>query len=227
MSISKNSEQTSLTQSVSDEIFNTTVDLGIEYSELGLDDFLADGMLKEIPIIKTIYSVGKLGLSIKERFFVKKLLVFLKEFHSKTIDEQKINDFKFQFDTDRNYRNEVTEHLIVFTDSFLNIEKSKVFANLFRAYIYGHFSWNHFIHLSTCLNSINPKAFSFLEKLSEYDFKIAEDSNNRHLARDGESESLLYSCGIAYETSSWSSGFNVSQLGKDLFRYGVMKTGSL
>lgn len=221
MDASQNSKPTSLTQSVSDEIVNTSVDLGIEYSELGLDDFLADGVLKEIPIIKTIYSVGKLGLSIKERFFVKKLLVFLKEFHSKTVDEEKVNDFKFQFDTNPKYRNQVTEHLIVFTDSFLNVEKSKIFANLFRAYIYGHFDWHHFTHLSTCLNAIHPKAFNFLEKLAEYDFKIPEDPKDRQLVRDGESESLLYSCGIAYETSSWSSGFNVSQLGKDLFQYGL------
>lgn len=110
---------------------------------------------------------------------------------------------------------------MVFTDSFLNIEKSKIFANLFRAYIYGHFDWNHFVYLSTCLNAINPKAFGFLEKLAEYDFKIPEDPKERQLVRDGESESLLYACGIAYETSSWSSGFNVSQLGKDLFKYGV------
>lgn len=221
MDTAHNSTDITLTQSVSNEIINTSVDLGIEYSELGLDDFLADGVLKEIPIIKTIYSVGKLGLSIKERFFVKKLLVFLKEFHSKTIDEDKINDFKYHFDTDPKYRNQVTEHLMVFTDSFLNIDKSKIFANLFRAYIYGHFDWNHFVHLSTCLNAINPKAFSFLEKLAEYDFKIPEEPKDRQLLRDGESESLLYACGIAYETSAWSSGFNVSQLGKDLFKYGV------
>jgi hypothetical protein len=74
--------QNNLTDSVSNEIVSTTIDLGIEYSELTLDDFLADGILKEIPIIKTIYSVGKLGLGIKERFFVKKILVFLKELHS-------------------------------------------------------------------------------------------------------------------------------------------------
>ena len=60
-----------------------------------------------------------------------------------------------------------------------------------------------------------------MEKLAEYDFKIPEEKKERQIERDGESESLLYSCGIAYETSSWSSGFNVSQLGKDLFNYGM------
>lgn len=215
------SNSNNLTESVSNEIVSTTVDLGIEYSELALDDFLADGILKEIPIIKTIYSIGKLGLSVNERYFVKKLLVFLKEFHSQTLDEQKINDFKFRFDTDVKYRNQVTEHLIVYTDSFLSVDKSKVFANLFRAFIYGYFDWNHFIHLSTCLNLINPKAFSYLETLAKHDFKLQEGDKDANLIRDGESESLLYSCGIGYETSVWSSGFNVSQLGKDLFNYGV------
>jgi len=174
----KSKSPNNLTESVSNEIVRTTVDLGIEYSELALDDFLADGILKEIPFIKTIYSIGKLGLSIKERHFVKKLLVFLKEFHSKTLDEYKISDFKFRFDTDKKYRNQVTEHLMVYTDSFLNIDKAKVFANLFRAFIYGAFDWNHFIHLSTCLNLINLKAFSYLEMLAKHDFKIPEDNED-------------------------------------------------
>lgn len=211
----------SLTASVSNEIITPSIDLAIEYAELGLDEFLTDGILKEIPIIKSLYSVGKLGFSVKERFFVKKLFTFLKEFHTRKIDEDKINDFKEKFDANSKYRNKVTEHLIVYLDALLGIDKAKIFANLFRAHIQGYFEWEHFLHLSSCLNAINPKAFPFLIELSKYNFEIAEEPSKRTIERNGENEALLYSCGIAYETSSWSSAFNISELGIDLAKYGL------
>lgn len=215
--------ENNLIRIVSDEITCTTIDLGIDYLELPLDDFLVDGVLREIPMIKTIYAVGKLGLSIRERYFVKKLFVFLSEFYFQkgNVITKELSKIRIKFDTDKKYREKVTEHLIIHIDSFLNAEKSKIFAKLFRAYLEGCFNWEHFTHLSSCLNSINPKGFSYLEKLSHFDFQIPEENNNDALKRDGESESILYSCGIAYETSCWSSGFNISQLGKDLFNYGI------
>lgn len=221
METSKSESSKSLTDAVSNEILDTTVDLTIEYAEMGIDDFLADGILKEIPIVKTIYSAGKLGFSIKERFFVKKLLVFLKELRMNKLSEEKLNDFKNQFDNDARHRTKVTEHLIVHIDSFLNVDKAKVFANLFRAFIDGKFTWDYFTQLSACLNDINPKAYEFLEQLSKYNFEIPEDRDERKLVRDGNSEALLYACGIAHQYSSWSSGFKVSPLGKDLYNYGL------
>jgi len=110
---------------------------------------------------------------------------------------------------------------MIFTDSFLTVDKAKILAKLFKSYIDGNFDWDYFLHLSTCLNSIHPKTFPFLQQLSDHDFKISEEPEQRGMPRDGESEALLYSTGIAYETSSWSSGFNVSQLGIDLFNFGV------
>jgi hypothetical protein len=212
---------TNLTETISNEIVNTSVDLSVDYSELFLDDFLADGILKEIPIIKSLYAVGKIGYSIKERFFVKKLFVFLQEYHNQNITHQKLNKFKAEFNSDEKYRNKVTEQIMVFTDSFLTVDKAKILAKLFKSYIDGNFDWDYFLHLSTCLNSIHPKTFPFLQQLSSHNFKILEEPSQRGIPRDGENEALLYSTGIAYESSSWSSGFNVSQLGKDLYNFGI------
>lgn len=216
----QNNEQ-SLTTAISNEIAITSIDLSVDYSEMVLDSFLSDGILQEIPFVKTLYAVGKIGSSIKERFFIKKLFVFLKEFNSQTANQQKITDFKTKFDSDEKYKNDVTEQIMIYLDSFLTIEKSKILANLFRAHIEGHFDWSHFNYLSTCLDSINPKAFIFLQQLAQHNFEISEEPSQRGIQRDGENEALLYACGVAYETSSWSSGFNVSKLGKDLYNFGI------
>ena len=209
-----------LSECISLEIIKTSLDLGIDYAEIGMDEII-DGTLKEILFVKSIYSCGKIGYSIKERFFVKKLLTFLKEFHSKILDEDKLNEFRNKFDTDTKYKTKVIENLLVYTDAFLNIEKSKIFANLFREYVNGKFEWMYFVCLADCLNSINISAFDFLKEMSEIEFEIKESPNQRKVPRNGEKEALLYSCGIAYERSSSSSSFNISQVGKELYEFGI------
>lgn len=210
----------SLSETFSSEIIKTSLDLGIDFAEVGMDEFI-DGALKEIPFVKTIYSLGKIGYSIKERFFVKKLLTFLQEFHTNQIDENTLEEFKIKFATDKKYKDKIVENLLVYTDAFLNIEKSKIFANLFYHYISGKYDWLYFIGLADCLNAINVTAFEFLKELAEIEYEIAELPEERKIPRNGEKEALLYSCGIAYERSSWSSSFNISQIGKDLYEYGI------
>jgi hypothetical protein len=216
-----NDNQTNLTGIISEELINNSLDIGIEYSELVLDDFLGDGVLKEVPFIKTIYSIGKIGESIRERFFVKKLFSFLKQFHQNSLSEEVVRDFRVRFTNDKDYRNEVTEQLMIYIDSFLTTEKSKILAKLFSAHLAGHYDWPHFNHLATCLNSMHPKVFPFLHTLSQYDFQIPEKRTENDLKRDLESEALLTASGIAYEASVWSSAFRVSEIGKDLYNFGI------
>jgi hypothetical protein len=213
--------ENSITKSISTEIVQTSVDLGADYAEMTLDEIFSGKILEEIPIVKTLYSIGKIGLSIKERFFVKKLLVFLKEMHSKKIPDEKLNNFKYHFDTDIKYRNKVTEHIIVYTEAFTQVDKAKVFSKLFRAYIEGQFQWEYFLSLSSCLNSINPAAFPFLEKLSMQEYFIAPEGNKVERQEDTMYEALLYSSGIAFVAGGFATGVGVSKLGKDLFEFGI------
>ena len=76
---------------ISEELVETSMDLTIDYAELTLDTIFDGAILEEIPIIKTIVSTYKIGTSIRERHFAKKLAIFLKEFHANEIDIDKLN----------------------------------------------------------------------------------------------------------------------------------------
>lgn len=57
-------------------LFENSIDVAIDFAETGLDNLLSDitdsEILQEIPIIKTIYSVCKVGLAIQEKHLLKK-----------------------------------------------------------------------------------------------------------------------------------------------------------
>lgn len=135
--------------------------------------------------------------------------------------EEVIRTLEVRFANDKEYRNEVTEQIMVYFDSFLALEKSIILAKLFNAHIAGYYDWPHFNYLSTCLNSLHPKAFHFLRQLSAHHFKIPEGNKEGALPRDLENESLLTSSGISFQSSVWSSSFSVSEIGKDLYNYGI------
>ena len=89
---------------VSREITNKTIDISIDYSELFLDSFLKDGILKDIPIISSIVGFYNISNSLIDRYKVKKILTFFQEFHSKNIESKKLNDFKIKISQDLMYK---------------------------------------------------------------------------------------------------------------------------
>ena len=213
--------ENSITNAISNDMVSTSLDLGVEYAELGFDELLNDGILKEIPVIKTLVSVAKIGFNIKEKFFVKKVLTFLKEFHSGTISQVKLDEFRNKFNSDYKHREKVTEQIMVFLDVYLTNEKSKILAKLFKAHIEGYYDWEYFQSLSTCLNSLHPQSFNYLDRLSQSDFQIPMSPEKVGLSRDFDNEALLDACGISYKASPWASAYQVTKLGQDLFNYGI------
>lgn len=51
-------------------------DVGTDFTEIGIDLFLDNEIIKDIPVVKTIFSLVKTGLAIRERCFAKNFLTF-------------------------------------------------------------------------------------------------------------------------------------------------------
>ena len=58
-------------------IIDSDGEVGKEYLELAIDEFLKDGILKDIPVVNTLTSVFKTGKNIRDAYFYKKLTYFL------------------------------------------------------------------------------------------------------------------------------------------------------
>lgn len=207
----QNSGQNDITKIVSNEINDKSIDLSIDYSEIALDAFIEDGVLKEIPIIKSVVAFYNIGSSLIARHQTKKILTFFKEFHSRTIDANKLADFKIKFNQDVDYKNQVIETIILLNERFLQVDKSKILAKLLIAHIEEHLSWQEFTDLSVVLDIIQPKGLIFLSKMSN-----EQDWANH--GRDQVGEPLMSACGIGHRHGSL---FMINKLGQDLYNFGV------
>ncbi len=209
----KNKKQNKL----STELIEPSIDLAIDYSEIALDTIFDEEILEEIPIIKTIVSTYKIGNSIKERHFTKKIALFFKEFYSCSIEETKLTEFREKFSTDEKYRDKVMEQISIYNDRFIDNQKSRILANLFASHIEGKFDWTYYLELSHCLESLSPRTILLLHKMSEADFRIPFKSELDEPGVLG----ILNSSGIL--SSVLDNDYNFQgTIGHDLYLYGKM-----
>jgi len=206
-----NINSTDITKIVCNEINTKSLDLGIDYSELALDAFLKDSVLKEIPFVKSVVSFYNIGHSVIARHKTKKILTFFKEFHSCEIELDKFEKFKNKFNGDADYQNQVVETILLLNERFLQIEKSKILAKLIISHIEEKISWNELTDLSVVLDNIHPKGFLFLEKMSK-------ENNWANHGRDQEGEALMIACGIGHRHGTL---FMINDLGKKFYIYGL------
>ena len=64
-----------------------------DITEFALDAVTNDGLLKDFPIVSTVVSIYKIGRTLKERSYIKKLMAFLIEIDKGNVDEEKRNEY--------------------------------------------------------------------------------------------------------------------------------------
>jgi hypothetical protein len=153
----------SINDALKRELVSTSFDLSVDFTEIPIDGFFKVGIAEEIPIVKTIIAIGKMGVAIRDIHFAKKTLNFLREFHEHSISNKKLEEFKQKMNSDTKYKNRVTEHLLVILDKIIVQKKSIYLARLFSAHINGVYNWDTFIDLTICLDGMQMVDFRVLK----------------------------------------------------------------
>ncbi|NLI90606.1 MAG: hypothetical protein GX366_09475 [Epulopiscium sp.] len=65
-------------------------DIGIDIIDTSIDSFLESEILKNIPIVKTVASLAKVSLAIREKYLLKKILIFIDTIHQGNAKEEEI-----------------------------------------------------------------------------------------------------------------------------------------
>ncbi len=170
-------------------LFNDSNEALSDYLEVGIDSFINDGILKDIPIVKTIVTVLKVGKNIHDRNLLKQTLTFINEFDKNNISDEQLKNYKERVENDSKKCEEELGRVLLLLNGFIDKEKSIMLAKLFKAYIKQLISWNEFCEYSEIVNRI------FIQ-----DLKILKDIYNKVIIDDTGSNKFrierLYSTGL-------------------------------
>ena len=129
-------------------LFENSIDVAIDYAEIGLDDLLSNisnsEILQKMPIVKTIYSVCKVGLAIQEKHLLRKTLVFINEFNSKRIKPKKLEKYKKKINERPHYAEEELGRVMILLNKILDDGKAVILAKLYRNFVAEEISWEQF-----------------------------------------------------------------------------------
>lgn len=158
--------------------------LGVDLLEIGIDSFLDIEIIKEIPMIKTVLSLGKTVVNIKDRNLMKNTLIFIKELNSGKIDSKSYEKYKKKMENPRIAEKELGRVLIIL-DRFIDNIKVVFLSRLFKSYVEEDISWIEFCDFSEIIDRFLVSDFnSFLEafnrqKIYEKDVYLINDSHKR------------------------------------------------
>jgi hypothetical protein len=163
-------------EAIKKAVSENSLETGIDLSEVLIDNWakvtgLAEGILVDIPIIKTIYSGLKAYKSITDQIFISKLIKFFAGVED--IDEATRKKIQ-KSSLDKKAKKELIETTIIAIDRLDEIKKSDALFKIFIAYTTGEINRSEFNIFCHALDKIN---YDDLTKLR--DFYWSRDNEDR------------------------------------------------
>lgn len=134
------------------------VEISSDITEAGIDQFLGDGLLKDIPILGIAIKGYELAKKVSEMFFFKKILKFL--FELKNVPTSERVNFAKNIELDEKKRRKAGETILVILNRLDDADKASIIGKLFKACIGSDLSYSEFLRLSYIVDKV------FLDDLS-------------------------------------------------------------
>lgn len=176
--------RTELEQSISSDELSQLADEGIEAAFAvteGIGDLVADEILPEIPIIKSLYAVVKASRGISDILLAKKVIRFLLQLQ--TISQEEREEFLSKLNSDD--RERILGNLMLVLQRHETLQKSEIQGRLFAALIKGELKKQEYLLLTHATSMVNPQALPDLAKFYAGQLDV-----------DPATTSLLYSFGF-------------------------------
>jgi hypothetical protein len=135
---------------MTDQLGDQVIDTSIEIFEAIGDQFFEDSLFKDIPILGTAVNVAKLGKTITDRIFLRKVANFLVSLSN--IKETERKKFYSKLETDQKLRDKTGEVLVLILDRFDDLEKPEILSKIFMAYIKDLVNFDQFRQLASAVD---------------------------------------------------------------------------
>lgn len=131
---------------------NTMVNVGGDWlpdiAEVGLDQCMEDGVLREIPIVKTLYSACKILYNVHERNLLKQTIHMIEGFRSYNVSEAELNAYKRRYESDARYAEKELGRVLIILDRTIDAVKSRYIGRLYAAFIKRQITWERFCEMA-------------------------------------------------------------------------------
>lgn len=164
-----------------DSLVIDSVDLMGDYLELGIDSVLNDEIIKEIPILKSLLSAGKITKSIRERNYMKNLVIFLNELNSGNIDEKKLKKHQEELNSNPKKAEKELGRVLIILDQTIDNIKSSIIGKIYKEYINQTIEWDLFVEFSEITNRLYVNDLRILKLI--YAGILSDTSNRTDLYR--------------------------------------------
>ncbi len=143
-------------------------DITLDIGELGIDSFMESGVVQQIPILKTIYSVAQVAQNIYDRNLMRQTAQFLMEFNENRISEEKLNKYKNKLSQNPSRREEELSRVLVLLNKNIDLKKSQLEARFFAAYVDEKLTWDEFCELCDITDRLFINDLLLLKKASDH-----------------------------------------------------------
>ena len=129
-----------------------------DYGELTLDMFLRDGIIKELPIVGSTFSMVKISADIRDRIFMEKLKSFIENIEKNTKWQEKFSDIE--------ECSKISKQLLYIIDSCDDDKKLKLIGMAFNYLVKGEMNKEDYFFT---VNMISKSFYPYLEMLLDID----------------------------------------------------------
>lgn len=144
-------------KNLSEELENSLVgselkNVGLDIAEIAIDQFLTEGLLRDIPILNSVVALFKSGVSIKEALFIKKLLLFLKKIQE--VSSEKREYFLIEISKVEKTKRRLFEKLLFTIDKLDDTEKALILGKAFKHLIVGNINLIQYYRISRVIEDM-------------------------------------------------------------------------
>jgi hypothetical protein len=145
-------------ESLDQSIFKDLYPINKNILNLNFDELIESDIIKIIPVLRAINTLHKGILGIRDRFFIRKVVLFINQYNS-GLSTPEIQKFVSDVLTDEKFRERVNEKILILLDRFEDEFKSLILAELLKSWIKKKIDWNTFERLAYSVEKAHPSVF--------------------------------------------------------------------
>ncbi len=214
--------------SLIETLTDSSIELTGEISELTIDQFIENDLLKEIPFFSLFYKSFKTVKGLREALFAMKVYKFIKEFGQ--IKQKQKEKLVKRISLDKKEKIKIGQTLIMVLDKIDELDKTPIIANLFAAYIKEEITKSEFVQLCLITQNTFLDYLLLFDKMKKLDDISADVQNSLStvglmmpIVNDLKS---MYGSSVIIENNDYLIVYVVSKLGMKMKKYAFEKIPS-